>query len=87
MWRKKEEKLHGRVLKLVFLHYISLKMDQVGPKIDQQGLEMVLLYRKFLFFAQILFSKHTLSEEIILNEIGQEGSHTINFALSVINVK
>ena len=62
-------------------------MEQVGPKIDQQGLEMVLLYQKFLFFAQILFSKHTLSEEIILNEIGQEGSHTINFALSVINVK
>ena len=56
-------------------------MDQIGPKVDQQGLEMVLLYRKFLFFAQILFSKHTLSEEIILNEIGQEGSHTINFAL------
>ena len=44
---------------------------------DQTGLKMVSLCQKYLFLAEILFSEHTLSEDIILNG----GSPTINFAL------
>ena len=48
------------------------KMDQIGPKMDQQGLKIVLLYQKYFFFS---------SEEIILNEVSLGGSPAISAAL------
>ena len=52
---------------------------------DKQGLKLVFLYQKYLLLAEILFAEHTLSEEIILNEVSLEGSFTINFALLLSN--
>ena len=66
---------------MLFLHQIWLKMDQIGPKVDPKGLEIVLLQENS-FFAEILFAEHTLSEDIILNEVSLGGSPTINFALN-----
>ena len=56
-------------------------MDYIKLEMDEKGLELVFLYQNIFFLAEILFAKHTLSELIILNEIGQEGSRTINFSL------
>ena len=52
------------------------ELDQPGLEMDQKVLKIVLFYQKYL-----LFLEHTLSEEIILNEIRFGGSPTINFAL------
>ena len=47
-------------------------MGQIGFKMDQKGLEIVSLYHNF-FLAEILIAEHTLSEEIILNEVRKSG--------------
>ena len=54
-------------------------MNHIGPKMDQKRLKIVFLYN--CLFAEILFAQHTLSEEIILNEVSLGGSPTINCAL------
>ena len=46
-------------------------MDQIGPKMDQKGLNIVFFYPKKTFFVEIWFAEHTLYEEIILNEVGR----------------
>ena len=49
-------------------------MNQIGPKTDQNGLEVVLLYQKYLFFRGIfLCGTCMLSEEMILNDVSLEG--------------
>ena len=56
--------------------FARLKMDQLGPQMDQKGLKIVLLYQN------IFFAEHTFSEEIVLNEISMGGRFTIIFALA-----
>ena len=55
-------------------------MDQIGPTIHQKKDEIVFLYQKYLLL-RIFFAEHTLSEEIILNEVSLGKSPTINFTL------
>ena len=57
-------------------------MDQIVPKMEQKGLKIVCFLPKISFFAEILFTEHTPSEEMILNEVRLGGSSTINFALA-----
>ena len=54
-------------------------MNHIGPKMDQKRLKIVFLYN--CLFAEILFAQHTLSEEIILNEVSLGGSPTISATL------
>ena len=56
-------------------------MNHIGPKMDQKRLKIVFLYN--CLFAEILFAQHTLSEEIILNEVSLGGSPTVDFALQL----
>ena len=60
-----------------------LKRDQIGLKMDQKGLEIDILYQKYILFSEVLFAEHSLSEEITLNEIRFRGTPTIDFALVV----
>ena len=50
----------------------------IGPNRLKRSM---LLYQKYLFFAEILFAEHTLSEEIILNEVSLGGSPPIKGTL------
>ena len=47
----------------------------------KKGIEIEFFVPTMDFFAGILFSDHTRSEEIILNEVRLGGCPTINFAL------
>ena len=48
-------------------------MDQIRL---ERAKKKVSLHQKYLFWAEILFAKHTLLEEIILNEGSLGGSPT-----------
>ena len=69
-------------LKWCFLLYFI--MDQIGPKLDQKGLRIVFCTEN-TFFSDILFAEHTLSEEIVLDEVSLGARPTTNFALLLSN--
>ena len=54
-------------------------MDQIGPKMDPKGLEIVLLQENSFLSRKYCFA---FPEDIILNEVSLGGSPTINFALN-----
>ena len=57
-------------------------MDQILPKTDQNGLEVVFLYQKYLFFrGNVVCGTCMLSEEMILNDVSLGGSPTISATL------
>ena len=47
---------------------------QIGPLMHQKELKIVFLYQKYPLFCRIFFGDHTLSVEIILNEVSLGGS-------------
>ena len=49
-------------------------MGQIGPLMHQKELKIVFLYQKYPLFCRIFFGDHTLSVEIILNEVSLGGS-------------
>ena len=55
---------------------------------DQKRAKNSVFVHKNTFFAEILFAEHTLSEEVILNEVSLRGSPTIDnyFALNLHGV-
>ena len=55
---------------------------------DQKRAKNSVFVPKIPFFAEILFVEHTLSEEVILNEVSLRGSPTIDnyFALNLHGV-
>ena len=51
---------------------------------DQKGLRIVFCTEN-TFFSDILFAEHTLSEEIVLDEVSLGARPTTNFALLLSN--
>jgi len=60
------------------MDHIGPRMDQLGPGMGQTGPQMhqkeLFLYQKYPLFCRIFFADHTLSVEIILNEVSLGGS-------------
>ena len=67
------------------MDHIGPRMDQLGPGMGQTGPQMhqkeLFLYQKYPLFCRIFFADHTLSVEIILNEVSLGGSPAISSTL------
>ena len=50
----REENFHPKGLKMLILHQIWFKMDQIGPKMDPKGLEIVLLQENSFFRGNVV---------------------------------
>ena len=59
---------------------------EMGGKNSPTRAKSGVFVPKILFFAEILFLEHTLSEEIILTEVRLVGSPIIDVALALWNI-
>ena len=66
-------------------YYRERVTRNLTPKVRKLVKNYVVFFTKNTFsFAEVLFAEHTLSEEIILNEVSLGGSPTIFASLFVV---